>query len=528
MNNLVKKVTSILLSAVFTLTAILPTPFKEKITEADAYSNADLFVDTAKLHDYISGSSNEATAHYGVSEAPWCAMFIHLIAYRCGLGDKIPKLAYCDNQYYTVDGVQMDGYRSYYERIGQFLDAKDYLLPEIGDLVIFDSSSDFDGKGDHMGIVIDIDPYTGLIYTIEGNGKGNKVTYEKYPYFDSSIIGYCQTKLDSNTESITPAPPVTPPEPVGPEAPTVDINNTISWEVTNPEGCNIRYTPNGDVIGLILPNTILTSVPENNQGEWIYVKAANMENGGIHDGYVHCSDVAPESDNPPVTTTAISTTATETTTTTAVSSTESTSSETSSETSTASTTSAVSESSATSASTTAVTSSTTVMSTTTATSAQPQAPVVPEYPTTATHYISCLIGANGRITPEFAKDNIARIVDTDTLLIVNHYENGFAYCTLPDTGETYYIHQSVMSPLPTSEDYYTECARMSHYVSSDCGVNLRANGDYNGEILCILDTYQPLSVLTSPNELGFVFVEFTFGDGVIHNGYVHIDYITAY
>ena len=186
-----------------------------------------------------------------------------------------------------------------------------------------------------------------------------------------------------------------------------------------------------------------------------------------------------------------------------------------------------SSSNVTSASTTAVTSSTTVMSTT-ATSAQPQTPVVPEYPTTATHYISCLVGANGRITPEFAKDNIARIVDTDTLLIVNHYENGFAYCTLPDTGETYYIHQSVMSPLPTSEDDYTECARMSHYVSSDCGVNLRANGDYNGEILCILDTYQPISVLTSPNELGFVFVEFTFGDGVIHNGYVHIDNITAY
>lgn len=517
MNNFVKKVTSVLLSAVFTLTAILPTPFKEKATEADAYSNAELFVDTAKKLDYISGRPNEATAHYNAPACDWCAMFVHLTAYRCGLGDKIPMLAYCDNQYYTETGVQMDGYRSYYERRGQFLYASSYLLPEIGDLIIFDSASAYDGKGDHIGIVINVDSYTGLIYTIEGNGRGDKVVYEQYPYFDSSIIGYCQTNLDSYTETVTPAPPVTPPQPAGPETPAVDINNTFSWEVTSPIGCNLRYTPNGDKIGVISTGTILTSDPSKNQGEWIYVKAANMENGGFHDGYVHCSTVMPENYKKPVTTTAVSTTATETTTTTAVSSTESTSSEST----TASTTSAVSESSAASASTTAATS-------TTATSAQPQAPVVPEYPTTATHYISSLIGANGRITPEFAENNIARIVDTDTLLIVNYYENDFAYCTLPDTGETFYIHKSVMSPLPTSEDDYTECARVNYFVSSDCGVKLRANGDYNGEVLCILDTYQPISVLTSPNELGFVLVEFTFGDGVIHNGYVHIDHITAY
>lgn len=510
MNNFVKKVTSALLSAVLVATGIFPAPFKGELKNAEAYSNAKLFVDTAKKLDYISGRPNEATAHYNAPACDWCAMFVHLAAYRCGLGDKIPMLSYCDNQYYTVDGVQMDGYRSYYERRGQFLYASSYLLPEIGDLIIFDSASAYDGKGDHIGIVINVDSYTGLIYTIEGNGRGDKVVYEQYPYFDSSIIGYCQTNLDSYTETVTPAPPVTPSQPAGPELPAIDMNNT-SWEVTSPIGCNLRYTPNGEKIGVITTGTILKSDPSKNQGEWIYVKAANMENGGIHDGYVHCSTVSPESDKKPVTTTAVSTTATETTTTTAVSTETDTS-----ESTTASTTSAVSDSTA--ISTTAATAAT----------AQPQPPAVPEYSTTATHYISSLIGANGRTAPEFDENNIARIVDTDTLLIVNYYENDFAYCTIPDTGETYFIHSSVISQLPTSEDDYTECARVNYYVSSDCGVKLRAYGDYNGEVLCILDTYQDISVLTSPNELGFVLVEFTFGDGVIHNGYVHIDHITAY
>jgi hypothetical protein len=197
------------------------------IAEARSRSIPVVECEKSKL-DYISGRPNEATAHYNAPACDWCAMFVHLAAYRCGLGDKIPMLSYCDNQYYTVDGVQMDGYRSYYERRGQFLYASSYLLPEIGDLIIFDSTSAYDGKGDHIGIVINVDSYTGLIYTIEGNGRGDKVVYEQYPYFDSSIIGYCQTNLDSYSETVTPAPPVTPSQPAGPELPAIDMNNT-SW-----------------------------------------------------------------------------------------------------------------------------------------------------------------------------------------------------------------------------------------------------------------------------------------------------------
>lgn len=508
MNNFVKKVTSTLLSAVLAATAMLPASINGKLKDADAYSNAQLFVNTAKQLDYISGRPNEATAHYGAPECDWCAMFVHLAASRCGLGNKIPKLAYCDNQYYTDAGYAMEGYRSYYEKRNQFLYANTYLLPEIGDLIIFDSVSSNDGKGDHVGIVINIDTYKGLIYTIEGNGKGDKVTYEKYPYYDSTIIGYCQTNLDSFSETVTPS------QPAGPSLPAVDMNNTVSWEVTSSIGCNLRYTPNGDKIGVISTGTILTSNPSKNQGEWIYVKSAVTENGAIHDGYVHCSTVMPSSDKKPVTTTTVTTTVTETTTTTIATATV-VSTETDTSESTSTNTSVV---------------NTVAASTTTATAAaaQPQAPSAPENPTTATHYISSLIGANGRTAPEFDEKNISRIIDTDTLLVVNYYKNNFANCTIVDTGETFFIHSSVIAQLPTSEDDYTECARVNYYVSSDCGINLRTGADYDGEILCILDTNQPISVLTSPNELGFVFIEFTFGDGVIHNGYVNIEHITAY
>ncbi len=497
MNKFVKKVTTAVCSAIIAVSAILPTPFKPEITKAKATSNAQLFVETAKKLDYIAGRPNEATQHYNAPPCDWCAMFVHLAAFRCGLGDKIPKLAYCDNQYTTEDGYIMEGYRSYYQSIGQFLPRQSNLLPQMGDLIVFETSYPSDQKADHVGIVTSVDAYTGLIHTIEGNGPGDQVVYNSYPYFDSSIIGYCQTNLDSYSEPITPAPPATPSEPIGPVAPPVDMS-AVSWEVTSDVGCNIRREPDGEKLGVISTGTILTSDPSKNQGEWIFVKAAVTENGAIHDGYIHFTTVMPERAEKPVTTTATSTTATTetTTTTTVLSSTDASASE-----------------------------------TTTASASAETTPVspAPENPTnTATHYLSCLIGANGRTAPEFDDNNIARIIDTDTYLIVNYYQNGFANCTIADTGETYFIHTSTISELPPSGDAYTECARANYYVSSDCGVNLRARGDYDGDILCILDTWQSLSVLTSPNELGFVYVEFTFGDGVIHNGYVHIDHIAAY
>lgn len=502
MNKFVKRVTSALCSAVVAVSTLLPILRSGNTSEVEAYSNAQKFVDTAMELDYISGRTNEATLHYNVSNCDWCAMFVHLSAYRCGLGDKIPKLAYCDNQYLTDSGYPMEGYKSYYEKKGLFIPRTSGQLPKIGDLIVFETSRIPDGKADHIGIVIGIDYAAGLIYTIEGNGGDDMVKYKSYPYYDSSIIGYCQTMLDSpSTGAIIPSTPATPSLPAGPSIPSVDMSSK-QWEVTSPVGCNLRTSPNGEKLGIISTGTILTCDPSKNQGEWIFVKAAITETGAIFDGYIHCSTVMPESNKKPVTTTTVTTTSTTSTTTTTAA--------------TASTTASEAEQSTT----------TTVSTAPSATETTPQAPQIPT--NTPSHYISSLIGANGRTSAEFDENNIARIIDTDTYLIINYYKNGFANCTIAETGETYFIHTSTISELPPSGDAYTECARTNCFVSSDCGVNLRAEGNYNGAVLCILDTYQDISVLTAPNELGFVYVEFTFGDGVIHNGYVHIDHISSY
>lgn len=441
MNRFIKKAVSGLCSTLVAVLTISPA-FGSNIAKVTAYSNSQKFVDTAMELDYISGRTNEATLHYGITNCDWCAMFVHLSAYRCGLGDKIPKLAYCDNQYFTDNGNQIEGYRSYYEKRGQFLYRTSGQFPKVGDLVVFETSSIPDGKADHIGIVTGIDADAGYIYTIEGNGGGDIVRYKSYPYTSSAIIGYCQTMLDDYSYSTENAAP----------APSVDVNtNFKQWQVTSPIGCNLRFTPNGNSLGILSTGTILNCEPSKNQGEWIFVKSATTETGTILDGYVHISTIIAKKEQ------------------------------------------------------TSATTPTTLHNSL----------------STATHYISSLIGANGRTNPEF-NNNIAKIIDTDTELIVNYYQNDFANCTIANTGERYFIHASTISSLNNIS--YTECARANYYISSDCGVNLRRSGDYNGEVICILDTYQKISVLTEPNEFGFVFVECTLNNK-IYNGYVHRDYI---
>ncbi len=492
MNRFVRKLTSTVCSAIFAVSALLPSLGRSTSTsEAEAYSNTQKFLNTTQTYSEIGPSPNIVTDFWGV-EGPWCAMYVYFIAAKCGLADThIPKYSYCDNQYGFY------GYRNYYEDRGRFVYSYYGILPEPGDLIIFDTDTIRDGKGDHIGIVTAVDKLTGYISTIEGNGIGGGTYGGYYNFSNDAILGYCKTNLDGySSGAIAPSEPVVPSQPAGPSIPTVDMSST-KWEVTSPVGCNLRATPDGEKLGILSTGTILNSDPSKNQGEWIYVKSAVTEIGAVLDGYIHCSTVMPTSNKSPVTTTVATTTATTTTTTT--------------------TTTAVTEAEIT---------TTTASTAPSAPETTPQTPQIPA--NTPSHFISSLIGANGRTSAEFGDDNIARIIDTDTYLIINYYKNGFANCTIPSTGETYFIHTSTISELPPSGNAYTECARASHYVSSDCGVNLRAEGNYNGNILCILDTYQGISVLTSPNELGFVYVELTFGDGVVHNGYVHIDHISAY
>lgn len=495
MKKLVKKITSILCSTVIAAASIVST-LSNNIKEANAYSNAMRFVSTAKALDYIQGRPNEATQHYGAPACDWCAMFVHLAACRCGLGDKVPMLSYCDNQYVTDSGEVINGFRSYYESLGQFLYRWEGQLPQIGDLIVFETSYPADGKADHIGIVIDINVATGLIYTIEGNTEGDVVGYKKYPYYDTSIIGYCQTMLDDTSAGTTvPTPPLTPS---GPSVPDFDTECT-KWEMTSLIGGWLREEPYGNKIGIISTGTVLTCDISKTQGEWLYMQSVPTESGIVSNGYVHCSNLTPYTGQSAIVTTTAAPQTTTTTTTTTVTSTAA---------ETESTTSSV-----------------------TATEPVEAAPTPVEPPQTSaapTHFISSLIGANARTSAEINDNNIAVILDTDTKLYVDYYVNEFAHCIVEGTGAAYFVHHSTIAELPPTEDAYTVCARAGHYISSDIGANFRSYGDYNGEILCILNTWQEVSVLTYPNELGFVLVELTFGDGIVHNGYVHIDNISSY
>lgn len=492
MKNIVKIVSNVLVSAVVAVTSVASMFNRPEIPEATAYSNTQRFVDTARSYSNIGPAPNIVTNFWGIN-GPWCAMYVYFIAAQCGLADThIPKYSYCDNQY----GIY--GYKNYYEDLGRFQYSKDGFFPEVGDLIIFDTDDIKDQKGDHIGIVIETNKATGFIKTLEGNGK-NGGTYEgNYPYYDSSILGYCKTQLDgASSGEIAPAPPVSS-EPVAPTQPSFSTSQT-KWELTSPDGGWLRSEPNGTKLGIISTGTILNSDPSKNQNEWIYVKSAFTLTGTVFDGYVHYTNLTPYNNQSTTTTTAATTTTTTTTT------------------------------STTATTTTTAESSTTTTTVTTKPSSEETAPQEPQSPANIpSHFVSSLIGANARTSADFDENNIAKIIDTDTYLIVNYIKNEFANCTIPDTGETYFIHTSTISELPVSDDDYTECARTNYYVSSPIGCNFRNKADYSGEILCILDTWQNISVLSSPNELGFVYIEFTYSDGVVHNGYVHIDHITAY
>ncbi len=516
MKNLVKSLTSFVLSAAMVLGCISSVSKQpQELPQASAYTNGERLVDCA-FNNQLGNRPN--ASHYffyqytkmpGTLQADWCAMYISYLAHLCGFDNYVPMMSYVDNQSGYAN------FRTYYESRGQFI-YPDEAFPAVGDFVIFDYGiigNEGYRMGDHIGIVTSVDTVYGIIETIEGNSSGDQVSTHTYHYTNGDILGYCQPFKNigssgqiQNPQPVQPAPSV-PSEPSSPS-----YNTNISrWKLTSPIGGWLRAEAYyGEKVGIISTGTVLNSDYTKNKGEWIYVKSAVLENGAVFDGYVHRSVVSPASESSvsPVTTTSAATTTTTTTTTTTVTATE------------------VSTSASSAESTTAVTSAETTIVTTAVTEpVVPPQPVEPNY--APTHYVSSLIGANGRSSAMIAEDNILTIVDTDTRLYVSHFVGEFAYCRSESTGQWLYLHNTTIATLPPNGEY-TYGARVTHYVSSPDGLNLRSKGDYSGEVLCILDTYQEISVLTAPNELGFVLCEFTFGDGIVHNGYVHIDHITAY
>lgn len=520
MNRIVKSVTSFTVSLVMAVTCVAAMLKQPHIAKVSAYTYGQQLVNCA-YQNRLGERPNAAHYYFyqftqmpGTLKADWCAMYISYLAYLCGLQNYIPMMSYVDNQ------SGYSNFRTYYESRGQFI-YPNQGFPSVGDFVIFENGVTGNepwGMGDHIGIVTSVDTVRGFIGTIEGNSSGDKVSEHTYHHTDGKIIGYCQPFKYAESSNQTQNPQPAPSVPAGPSSPSYNTNEKINkWELTSSIGGWLRAEPYyGRQIGIISTGTILNSDYTKNQGEWVFVKSAILENGAVFDGYVHRSVVSPASESSaspaPVTTATKATTTTTTTTTTTVTTTVTDSTSSSSENSTT-------------ASTTASSAETTVVTTIITEPVVPEQPVEPNY--APTHYISSSIGANARLSAEISDENLLYVVDTDTQIYVSHFEGEFAYCRVEGTGQWVYLHNTTINKLPTDGEY-TYGARVTHYVSSPKGLNLRSKGDYSGEVLCILDTNQEISVLTAPNELGFVLCEFTFGDGIVHNGYVHIDHITAY
>ena len=58
----------------------------------------------------------------------------------------------------------------------------------VGDIIFFDWADSNDGKADHVGIVEKCED--GIVYTVEGNTKGDICKQNQYNINSSVILGY--------------------------------------------------------------------------------------------------------------------------------------------------------------------------------------------------------------------------------------------------------------------------------------------------------------------------------------------------
>lgn len=119
---------------------------------------------------------------YGM-DADWCAMFVSWCSDQCGYVEAgiMPKTA------------SVSTMRSWYEQRDLFRIRESGYEPRAGDVVIF-------GNGmSHTGLVVEYDPDTKILTTIEGNTgssgttpyhKGSRVRMKRYPINYDHIIGY--------------------------------------------------------------------------------------------------------------------------------------------------------------------------------------------------------------------------------------------------------------------------------------------------------------------------------------------------
>lgn len=108
------------------------------------------------------------------SRVEWCACFVSWCANECGYIEAgiIPKFASCESE-----GV------AWFKTCGLWQE-KGYA-PKSGDIIFFDWADSNDGLADHVGIVSRVE--NGIIYTVEGNTRGDVCKENKYS-IDSSVI----------------------------------------------------------------------------------------------------------------------------------------------------------------------------------------------------------------------------------------------------------------------------------------------------------------------------------------------------
>ena len=136
--------------------------------------------EASEAEDNIGGGKYKTW--YGMDDN-WCAMFVSWCANECGYIDSgtMPKTASVANM------------KAWYMQKGQYYAKESGYEPKAGDVILF-------GNGrSHTGLVVDYDPETKTVTTVEGNTgasgttpyhKGSRVKEKKYPLTYNTIAGY--------------------------------------------------------------------------------------------------------------------------------------------------------------------------------------------------------------------------------------------------------------------------------------------------------------------------------------------------
>ena len=140
-------------------------------TESSANYIVDEFDDT-RIHGYTRYG-----AWYGYPYSEWCAMFCSFVYHYAEVDSNVFPCSYhlCTDWVDALTRAQL------------WHSGEDYI-PQPGDLIFFDTEK-HDGLADHVGLVYNWNPDTGLLTTIEGN---RIVAVDKFDYYltDDTILGF--------------------------------------------------------------------------------------------------------------------------------------------------------------------------------------------------------------------------------------------------------------------------------------------------------------------------------------------------